>query len=133
MTLTLDGGQVLERPAEAKTSAVQVQECACWACYWQAMSLIDRHFALGGGSILKIPPLWIAQQLMDKAGVPRDFIARAFQVESRQLNSRLAVLTALMVFAPYGAQIEALMREMPEFEGMQRDYGALEEPCAVAG
>ena len=66
-----------------------------------------------------VPPQWTAWLLMEKAGMPRDLIAYVCHVDPRALRKRLLVTTALMLFPPYAARIEALMHAMPRFGATQ--------------
>jgi hypothetical protein len=94
-----------------------------WHLHWQAMRLAGAYRPRGP---LSLPPQWTAGLLMAKAGVPRELIAGTFNVDRKRLDQRLAIVTLLMVFPPYGARIEALRRQMPAFA----ERPALEAACA---
>jgi hypothetical protein len=94
-----------------------------WHLHWQAMRLAGAYRPRGP---LSLPPRWTAGLLMDKAGVPRELIAGTLNVDRKRLDQRLRVATLLMVFAPYGARIEALRQQMPAFA----ERPALEAACA---
>ena len=104
-----------------------VNEASAYACYWEAMDIVDRRFALGQRSMFRIPGHWTAQLLMHKAGVPREFIAVAFKEDQDRIRRRLCVLIGLMIFAPYAAEIEMLMKSMPSYTDMRLNYEAIEE------
>lgn len=106
---------------------IRINEASAYACYWQAMDIVDQRFALGHRSMFCIPAHWTAQLLMHKAGVPREFIAVAFKEDQDRIRRRLCVLIGLMIFAPYAAEIEMLMKSMPSYTDMRLNYEAIEE------
>jgi hypothetical protein len=67
-----------------------------------------------------VPREWTAWLLMDKAGMPRELIADPARVPPDYLRKRLRAATAMMMFPPYAARIEALMAQMPLFN-MRRE------------
>jgi hypothetical protein len=72
---------------------------------------------------------WTAWLLMEKAGMPRELIAFVSHVDEGQIRRGLLVVKAWMVWPPYAARIEALMRQMPPYGAAQ--LPAREAPCAV--
>jgi hypothetical protein len=58
---------------------------------------------------------WTAWLLMEKAGMPRELIAFVSYVDERHITHGLLVVKAWMVWPPYAARIEALMRQMPNY------------------
>src|SRR5688572_3887649 len=72
---------------------------------------------------------WTAWLLMEKAGMPRDLIAFVSHVDERHIGRGLLVVKAWMVWPPYAARIEALMRQMPHYGAAH--LPAREVPCAV--
>lgn len=71
-----------------------------------------------------VPAMWTAWLLMEKAGVPQAIIADVSSADPASLRRRLTVARAMMMFPPYAARIEALMRDMPR-------YSAKEVPCVA--
>lgn len=113
--------------AENDNIASKINEASAYACYWQAMDIIDQRFAFGGRGLFRIPPHWTAQLLMHKAGVPREFIAQVFDDDLDRVRRRLWTLVNLMIFAPYAAEIEELMKRMPFYADMRLSYEQIEE------
>lgn len=120
-----------EAPASIMGTEDKINEASAWACYWQAGEIMDVRVYLGARSMFSIPPHWTRQLLMHKAGVPREFIARAFEEDPALVRRRLRCLVALMIFAPYAAEIEALMKSMPSYMDLRLDYEAIEERESV--
>ena len=94
-------------------------ETACsdaLAIRWAAERLAGmwrvRH---GRPKLPMVPMQWTAWLLMDKAGVPRELIAEMSRVSVDHLGRRLLAATAMMMFPPYAARIEALAAQMPRF------------------
>jgi hypothetical protein len=87
----------------------------------------------GRPKLPSIPRQWTAWLLMDKAGVPRELIADACRVPVDRLGKRLLAATAMMMFPPYAARIEALMEQMPRFGAApaHRRSPVKEAACAV--
>jgi hypothetical protein len=82
---------------------------------------------------LAVPPRWTAWLLMDKAGVPRELIAQQHRLPLPDLRKRLRAATAMMMFPPYAARIEALMAQMPPFDAPEtvRSIAARGTQCAA--
>jgi hypothetical protein len=82
---------------------------------------------------LWVPPQWTAWLLMDKAGTPRELIARICYADPLLVKRRLRLAWALMLFPPYAARIEALMRTVPRWGGGPASPTAKEAVCAAHG
>src|SRR5262245_32325952 len=72
-----------------------------------------KWYHLGRRGLFAVLPQWTAWLLMEKAGVPCDLIATMAYVDLRQVRHGLLVTKALLVWPPYAARIEGLMRQMP--------------------
>jgi hypothetical protein len=88
---------------------------AAWRLRWRAYALTGAHRIAPRPGPLSVPPQWTAWLLMDKAGVPRSLIARTAGIDPALLERRLRLAKAMLIFAPYAARVEALMRSMPAF------------------
>jgi len=117
--------------ASMVTADALINEASAWACYWQAGEIMDVRVYLGVRSMFRIPPDWTRQLLMHKAGVPREVIAKAFKDDPDRVRRRLWALVSLMVFAPYAAEIEALMKSMPSYMDLRLSYEEIEEKEAL--
>jgi hypothetical protein len=115
-----------EAPASIMGTDDRINEASAWACYWQAGDITNTRHAMGGRSMFGIPPHWTCQLLMHKAGVPREFIAKAFSDDPDRVRRRLWALIGLMIFAPYAAEIEALMKNMLTYTDMRLSYEQIE-------
>lgn len=132
MNTALAEAMTYEAPANIMGIDEKINEASAWACYWQAGEIIDVRLYLGVRSMFHIPPHWTRQLLMHKAGVPREFIARAFNEDLDRVKRRLRILIALMIFPPYAAEIEALMKGMLTYMDLQLSYEEIEEAEAAA-
>ena len=101
---------------------------------WRAGELAGLYQPQKRGA-LTIPPEWITYLLLDKAGMPRDLIAHFYEIERRRLNKLIRATKALMLFAPFAARIERLMRAMPHFNvpDAAEPPARLEALCAEQG
>ncbi len=81
---------------------------------WRAESLavLGRRAREGRFSV---PQRWVAWLLMEKAGVPRALIAELWECPELDVVKYLRVAKAMMLFPPFAARIEYLMRTMPNF------------------
>jgi hypothetical protein len=84
------------------------------ALKWRAEYLVALGRATHGGA-LTVPLAWTAFLLMDKAGVPRALVAELSETSPAALAKRIRAARALMIFPPFAARIERLMRSMPRF------------------
>ena len=103
---------------------------AALAAKWQAEALAGLRWwrQTDRPGLLSVPAEWTAWLLMHKAGVPRELIASCAGVHLDHVTRRLRLATAMMIFAPYAARIEALARRMPAFAPHQAAGG---KPCAA--
>jgi hypothetical protein len=121
-----DGRRDMEVWSEAAYSAA-------YRILWQAEGLAGMRYPHPGRrALVSVPAHITAALLMSKAGVPTPLIATVSGVAPGRLRRRLAVATALLIFPPYAARIEGLMRDMQHF-GTIRQAGApaKEAPCAA--
>src|SRR5262245_4093021 len=103
------GGQDVARYSEA-----QIRDAGLCAARAEMQAAL--YWARRASSSQPWVPLdWTTWLLMAKAGVPCELIAYVCEVDPRRLRKRLLAATALMLFAPYAARIEVLMRAMPRF------------------
>jgi hypothetical protein len=103
---------------------------------WQAESLAGVRWPLRGRvGALSVPPLFTAWLLMAKAGVPVEVVAYVSHVDLRKVQRGLLVAKALLIWPPYAARVEKMMRMIPRYTGgcavpAWRAKGA---PCVVRG
>jgi hypothetical protein len=103
---------------------------------WQAESVAGVHWPQRGRvGALSVPPLFTSWLLMSKAGVPVDVIAYVAHVNLRKVQRGLLVAKALLIWPPYAARVEKMMRRIPRYTGGRgvpawRAKGA---PCVARG
>ena len=113
---------------EALQDACQVQ--------WQADAVAGAHWPKRGkAGALAVPPRFTAWLLMSKAGMPADVVAYVSHAELRKVQRGLLVAKALLIWPPYAARVETMMRNVPRYTGESgvpawRAKGA---PCVVRG
>jgi hypothetical protein len=101
---------------------------------WRAEALAGVQYPQKGRkALLRVPSEWTACLLMEKAGVPLRLIEQVMIVDQKSLGRRLLIVKALMMFAPYAARIENLMKDMPRYGAVQPPVlkPAREAACAV--
>jgi hypothetical protein len=100
---TMDGfsASAVHAALDAKCQAERLARVTWW------------HLRRGGS--IPVLPRWTAWLLMRRAGIPLELIAHVCETDARYIRRRLTAAAALMLWPPYGARIEALMRNMPRF------------------
>jgi hypothetical protein len=117
------GGAEMDRDSEMMSSNVLVVKGRA-----QELAGLTRRQWNNRAGVPSVPREWTAWLLMAKAGMPQELIADPARVPPHYLRKRLRAATAMMMFPPYAARIEALMAQMPRFA--ERQDASREARCA---